>query len=56
MSLGNFIALVVFMSMTLIDVQLILANSNTLKMNLLEIIQLVDRNTFNSCKVKHTHK
>jgi hypothetical protein len=56
MSLGNFIVLVVFVPMTLIDVQLIFANSNTPKMNLLESIQLVNRHTFNSCKLKHTHK
>jgi hypothetical protein len=56
MSLGKFIVLVVFVPMTLIDVQLIFANSNTPKMNLLESIQLVNRHTFNSCKLKHTHK
>ncbi len=56
MSLGNLIVLVVFMPMTPIDVQLILANSNTPKMNILECIQLVNRHTFDSCKLKHTHK
>jgi hypothetical protein len=56
MSLGNIIVLVVFVPMTPMDVQLILANSNHPKMNILESIQLVNRHTFNSYKLKHTHK
>jgi hypothetical protein len=53
MSLENLIVLVVFVPMTLINVQLILENSNTLKMHLLESIQLVNRHIFNFCKLKH---
>jgi hypothetical protein len=56
MLLENLIVLVVFVPMTPMDVQLILPNLNTPKMNILESIQLVNRHTFNSCKLKHTHK
>ncbi len=55
MSLGNLIILVVFVPIIPINVQLIFANSNTPKMNLLESIQLVNRHTFNFCKFKHTY-
>jgi hypothetical protein len=56
MSLWNIIVLVVFVPMTLMDVQQILPNSNTPKMNILESIQLVNKHTFNSYKLKYTHK
>jgi hypothetical protein len=45
MSLGNLIVLVVFVPMTPMDVKLIIANSNTPKMNILESIQLINIHT-----------